>query len=47
MFFDTKAEEIQQVFSEGPTVEIDELTTVLNRIAPMYANKWRNIQFQK
>jgi hypothetical protein len=47
VFFDTKAEEIQQIFSEGPAVEVAELTTVLNRIAPMYANKWRNIQFQK
>jgi hypothetical protein len=47
VFFDTKSDEIQQVFSDGPAVEVDELITVLNRIAPMYASKWRNIQFQK
>jgi hypothetical protein len=47
VFFDTKGEEIQQIFSEGPAVEVEELVAVLNRIAPMYANKWRDIQFQK
>jgi hypothetical protein len=47
VFFDTKSDEIQQVFSDGPAVEVEELITVLNRIAPMYASKWRNIQFQK
>jgi len=45
VFFDTKSDEIQSIFSGGPSIPIDDLITVLNRIAPMYASKWRNIQF--
>ncbi len=45
VFFDTKADEIEQVFSSGPSVDVDKLLTVLNRIAPMYSAKWRNLQF--
>ena len=45
VFFDAKAEEIEQIFSEGPSVDIAELIDVLNRVAPMHASKWRNIKF--
>jgi len=45
VFFDTKADEIEQIFTDGPSVDVDKLLTVLNRIAPMYSAKWRNLQF--
>lgn len=45
VFFDAKSEEIEDIFSEGPSVSITDLVTVLTRIAPTHANKWRNINF--
>ncbi|WP_370214326.1 type IX secretion system protein PorD [Mesoflavibacter profundi] len=45
IFFDAKAEEIEQIFSDGPSVEIVELVDVLNKVAPMHSSKWRNIKF--
>ena len=45
VFFDAKSEEIQDVFSGGPTVNISDLVSTLTRIAPMHASKWRNISF--
>jgi len=45
MFFDAKAEEIEQIFSDGPNVDISGLIDVLNRVAPMHSSKWRNIKF--
>ena len=45
VFFDAKAEEIQDIFSGGPTVNISDLVSTLTRIAPMHASKWRNINF--
>ncbi|MGY0392105.1 type IX secretion system protein PorD [Bizionia sp. KMM 8389] len=44
-FFDAKGDEIEQIFSSGPNVEITELLSTLNRVAPMYSSKWRNIKF--
>jgi len=44
VFFDAKAEEIQQIFSDGPKVKMTKMLATLNRIAPMYATKWRSIQ---
>jgi len=44
VFFDAKAQEIEQIFAGGPNVPISDLVSVLNRIAPMYAENWRNIQ---
>ena len=44
VFFDTKVDEIEQIFSSGPKVDKSKLLTVLNRIAPMYSKNWRNIQ---
>ncbi|GAB1857762.1 DUF4835 family protein [Flavobacteriaceae bacterium MHTCC 0001] len=43
-FFDAKAEEIQQVFSGGPQVNIASLKDVLQKVAPMHSSKWRNIK---
>lgn len=45
VFFDAKAEEIEQIFSGGPTVNIKVVTETLNKIAPMHSAKWRNIKF--
>lgn len=44
-FFDAKAEEIQDIFSDGPSVNIKDLITALTRMAPTHASKWRNINF--
>ncbi|MBP93987.1 protein of unknown function [Bizionia echini] len=44
-FFDAKGDEIEQIFSSGPNVEITKLLSTLNRVAPMYSSKWRNIKF--
>ncbi len=45
VFFDAKAQEIEQIFVGGPSVPISALVETLNRIAPMYAENWRKIQF--
>ncbi|RSK38286.1 type IX secretion system protein PorD [Mangrovimonas spongiae] len=44
-FFDAKADEIEDIFTDGPSVEITELMSTLNRVAPMHSSKWRNIKF--
>lgn len=45
VFFDAKADEIQEIFSDGPSVNISDLVTTLSRIAPMHSSKWRKISF--
>jgi hypothetical protein len=45
VFFDSKAQEIEQIFSGGPSVPIADLIDALNRVAPMYAENWRRLQF--
>ena len=45
VFFDAKADEIEEVFTDGPSVDITKLITTLSKIAPMHASKWRNIDF--
>jgi len=45
VFFDAKAQEIEQVFSGGPSVPVTELKDALNRIAPLYAENWSKLQF--
>ncbi|PIA82111.1 DUF4835 domain-containing protein [Gaetbulibacter sp. 4G1] len=44
-FFDAKADEIEQVFSGGPNVNISSLKETLQKIAPTQSTKWRNIKF--
>lgn len=44
-FFDAKADEIEQVFSDGPSVNIASVKETLQKVAPTYASKWRNIKF--
>jgi hypothetical protein len=45
VFFDTKSDEIEQVFSGGPSVNVSDLISTLTKIAPMHSSKWRNINF--
>ena len=44
-FFDAKSEEIQNIFSDGPKVDIVKLKETLNKIAPLYASTWNDIKF--
>jgi hypothetical protein len=44
-FFDAKADEIQQIFSDGPNVNITQVKETLQKVAPMHAAKWRDIKF--
>ncbi|MFB9057885.1 DUF4835 family protein [Mariniflexile ostreae] len=44
-FFDAKADEIEQIFSDGPNVNIAAVKDNLQKVAPMHSAKWRNIKF--
>ena len=44
-FFDAKADEIRDIFSDGPKVDIRSLKSTLERIAPLYASNWSDIKF--
>lgn len=45
VFFDAKSNEIMDILSGGPSVNITDAIDVLNSIAPMHSQKWRNIKF--
>ena len=45
VFFDAKGDEIADIFSGGPSVNVTSVLDILNRIAPTYASKWRDISF--
>ena len=45
VFFDAKAEEVSQVFSGGPQVNISSLVSTLNKVAPTKSNYWQQIKF--
>ncbi|WP_455169387.1 type IX secretion system protein PorD [Aegicerativicinus sediminis] len=45
VFFDAKASEIEEIFSDGPSITITTVMDNLNRIAPTHASKWRNISY--
>ena len=45
VFFDAKADEISDIFSGGPNVNIADLVSMLSKVAPMHSNKWKNIKF--
>jgi hypothetical protein len=45
VFFDAKSDEISDVFSDGPNVNIANLVSMLSKVAPMYSSKWKNIKF--
>jgi hypothetical protein len=44
-FFDAKSEEIQNIFSDGPKVDIVKLKETLNRVAPFYSSTWSQIKY--
>jgi hypothetical protein len=44
-FFDAKSDEIQNVFSDGPKVDVVKLKETLNRIAPLYSGTWNEIKY--
>lgn len=44
-FFDAKSEEIQNIFSDGPKVDIIKLKETLNKIAPFYSTTWNEIKY--
>ena len=43
VFFDTKSEEIFEIFKDGPKVSTSNLISILNRISPNNSEKWRGI----
>jgi len=45
VFFDAKSDEMADIFSGGPSVNVTSVLDVLNRIAPTYSSKWRTITF--
>lgn len=45
VFFDAKADEIEQLFSDGPTINVAELKETLIKISPTRSSQWRNITF--
>lgn len=45
VFFDSKAEEIESIFSGGPSVEIAQLVQNLGRMAPTKRQNWSNIKY--
>ena len=44
MFFDAKADEILNLFSDGPEVDFDRASKMLKKIAPFYQPKWKQIK---
>ncbi|MCK0159814.1 DUF4835 family protein [Allomuricauda sp. F6463D] len=44
-FFDAKSEEIQNIFSDGPKVDIVKLKESLNKVAPFYSSTWNEINY--
>lgn len=44
-FFDAKSEEIQNVFSDGPKVDVVKLKETLNKVAPFYSSTWNEIKY--
>jgi hypothetical protein len=44
-FFDAKAEEIRNIFSDGPKVDIVKLKETLNKVAPFYSGTWNDISY--
>lgn len=44
IFADAKADEIVQMFSDGPSADIRNLVGLLNKISPTNANKWAEIK---
>ena len=44
LFFDAKAQEIVNIFSDGPEIDFNFTSDVLKKIAPFYLPKWKQIK---
>lgn len=44
LFFDAKAQEIANLFSQGPNLDTKELKTNLMQMAPLFSNQWNRIK---
>jgi len=44
-FFDAKSDEILNIFSDGPKVDVVALKETLNRVAPFYSSTWNEITY--
>lgn len=44
-FFDAKADEIEQIFSGGPSISVKEVVDALNNMAPTFSENWTNISY--
>ncbi len=44
-FFDAKSDEIRNIFSDGPKVDVVQLKETLNAIAPLYSSTWNEIKY--
>ena len=44
-FFDAKSDEIRNIFSDGPKVDVIKLKETLNQIAPLYSSTWNEIKY--
>ncbi|MDB2314759.1 DUF4835 family protein [Flavobacteriaceae bacterium] len=44
IFFDAKADEIVNLFSDGPEVDFDRASKMLKKIAPFYQPQWKQIK---
>ncbi|MEC7265281.1 MAG: DUF4835 family protein [Bacteroidota bacterium] len=44
-FFDAKSDEIKNVFSDGPQVDMVKLKETLNKVAPFYSATWNEIKY--
>ena len=44
LFFDSKVEEIVNIFSDGPKVDFQETVNTLKKIAPFFGGRWKQIK---
>lgn len=44
IFFDTKSDEIEDIFSDGPSTDISQLKEALSKMSPTNEAKWKNIK---
>jgi hypothetical protein len=44
LFFDTKSDEVVQIFSGGPLFDTSQLREDLNRVAAFFSAKWAEIR---
>jgi hypothetical protein len=44
LFFDAKAEEIVNIFSDGPEIDFNLTSNLLKKIAPFYLPQWKQIK---